>query len=57
MATKLSTMSRVDWNSLDPDLLVIVAKHCDGKSVCRLSAASACEESCLGAGERPEELL
>ena len=27
------------WSSLDPDLLVIVAKHCDGKSVCRLSQA------------------
>ena len=27
------------WSSLDPDLLVIVAKHCDGESVCRLSQA------------------
>ena len=25
------------WSSLDPDLLVIVAKHCDATSVCRLS--------------------
>ena len=24
------------WSSLDPDLLVIVAKHCDATSVCRL---------------------
>ena len=30
------------WSSLDPDLLVIVAKHCDGESVCRLSQA--CKE-------------
>ena len=27
------------WSSLDPDLLVIVAKHCDATSVCRLSQA------------------
>ena len=30
------------WSTLDPDLMVIVAKHCDGKSVCRLSQA--CKE-------------
>ena len=27
------------WSTLDPDLLVIVAKHCDATSVCRLSQA------------------
>ena len=27
------------WSSLDPDLLVIVAKNCDATSVCRLSQA------------------
>ena len=27
------------WNALDSDLLVIVAKHCDATSVCRLSQA------------------
>ena len=52
MWTRLSTMDRVGWthernncerwSSLDPDLLVIVAKHCDAESVCRLSQA--CKE-------------
>ena len=27
------------WSTLDPDLMVIVAKHCDATSVCRLSQA------------------
>jgi|MDTA01.2.fsa_nt_gb hypothetical protein len=49
MWTRLATMDRVGWthelnncdawNTLSADLLLVVAKHCDASSVCRLSQA------------------
>ena len=41
------------WSSLDPDLLVIAAKHCDGKSVCRLSQACKSWHAGVTAHARP----